>query len=152
MSIRMYFGTGDPEEVARLGRQAGDRWRDAVEDTEQADFSLHLEPADLDLLSLAVGDVVGVDPQPLRPALTVLVDGAGGGVLLASPRWVGYIAAAHAADPREVTEAWEAALSDRHGAGSTRLDKDAEDAVRELVELCFHSHHIGAHVLHWWWP
>lgn len=152
VGLNLCFGTGDADRLVALAREDPDAYLDELEAGLAADFSLHLEPADLDRLSTAVGRVAGHAERPLRPSLDVLVDTADGGLLAVADEWVEYAARADPGRAGEVAEAWFEAMRRDHGEADLSVTPEATGAVRDLLELCAAAAGRGTPVLHWWWP
>ena len=152
MSLTLAFVTGD---VTRIREAIVTEHPEALDEPavvqNSADFSLHIQPSDLDLLSLAMHHHGDADaPLRLRPHLEVLVDEPDRGLLAVSADWVRYVAAVDPADAPELTRDWFGAMAREHGAGVADPSDDAVESVAALVDLCRAAIGAGADVYHWW--
>ena len=118
-----------------------------------ADFSLHLAPGDLDVLSVVAADRVGVEPLLLRRCLIgevgIIGNGAGGGADVVDPAWVEMVAALDEADSGEVTARWIGAV-EAYGE-DLAVTEAAVRAVGSLIRLCKAAQSGRAQVIHVWY-
>ncbi len=116
----------------------------------QADLSFHLEPQDLNLLSLQFGKYSGRPPVPLRPYLSWILDESDHGLLLVADRWVEYAAAVRAEDIPAIVEAWFQSMRDEYQDDGIQVSPPVIQAVRDLVELCRYARQKKTRVYHAW--
>ena len=117
---------------------------------EYADFSLHLVPRDLDLLSEAIGAHGFEAVRPLRPSLTPVIDEAEYGLLAVDDEWVRYVALSPADPPENTAEAWAVAMRAAHNEPHLTVTKDMIRSVADLRRLCSRAHYEQRPVLHGW--
>ncbi len=116
----------------------------------QADLSFHLEPDDLNLLSLQFGKYSGRPPIPLRPYLSILLDEIDHGLLLVADSWVEYVAAVRTEDIPAIVEAWFQSARDKYQDKRIQVSPPVIQAVRDLVELCRYARQKKSKVYHAW--
>lgn len=117
-----------------------------------ADFSLHLVPRDLDSLSESFGLVMGIDPIPLRPSLTVAIDTEDGGAMLVEDRWVAYVAKCAPDLAHQVAHRWLEEMRIAHPNEKIELTDEMTKAVTSLITLCAHASTGHRQVIHVWYP
>ena len=160
MGLSPEFHLGESAAIRQSVAVGRRRWfRDPALVTHSADFSLHIEPADLDLLSQALGKAFGAPPRKLRPSLTPIVDTFSEGVLAVAPEWVQYVGAVHFFQTiskrdlvAEATESWATAMRLKH-AEAVSVTEAMRTAVGRLVELCAAAaaHTIKGEVFQIWY-
>ena len=149
MGVTLEFRIGDPETVARLVLEVDYDALDGLEGA-RADFSLHLEPHDLDLLSQELGPISGQAPQDLRPHLKVLVDEADRGVLGVSDDWVAYVAKVPLGNVASVSRKWAERMQAHHEDLEISETQEMRQAVADLVTLCDKASRSSQSVVHFW--
>jgi hypothetical protein len=117
----------------------------------RADFSLHIVPSDLNLLSHAIGIHTGQPLQDLRPLLTGLVDTETFGALAVDPAWIAYVAVLPPERIPAVVETWFELMRVEHNQPRLQVTPDAKQAVEELLTLCQLSQVIRSDVIHFWY-
>ena len=155
MGLSLEFYAGDAEAIGHAVSEVEfDRIRDGTGALAYADFSLHLAPGDLDVLSEVAAERVGVEPLLLSRSLVgevgTIDDGEGGGAEVVDPAWVEKVAALDEADAAEVTARWIAALGKAYGA-DLEVTEAAIRAVDSLIRLCKSARADGAQVVHVWY-
>ena len=152
MSVSLEFYAGD---AAMIGvdftAHKFDGIRDGTRARAYADFSLHLSPIDLDLLSEAIADHVGVDPLLLNDSLVRTVGGLEGssGAEVVDPAWVRMVAAADEAAAPDLAADWVGLVNQEHGE-QLGVTPEAVRMVRELIHLCRLAVQEGVDVVHTW--
>jgi hypothetical protein len=142
MGISLEFIIVGSDDLARVLSEPDYRIpNNAIE--KSADFSLHLKPSDLDLLSEAIGNFASRPPQKLRSHLIVLLDIEGRGLMMIENQWVEYVAAARDVDINEIVGEW----ANRMKISPT---PDMNRAVTNLVGLCVAAQRDSVPVLHRW--
>lgn len=116
---------------------------------KKADFSLHIQPKDLNLLSHAFAESTGLAPLSLRDHLDVLVDEIDLGLLEVDTAWVNYIANASEKDVNAISTAWVTAMSREYEDEVIHSD-DLTQAVADLMSICKTAKQTNGVVLHGW--
>ena len=116
----------------------------------QADFSLHIIPADLDLLSEAIGETIGTAPRRLAPFLTGIVDEIDGGALEVGKKWISYVAECDISLAQSVAERWTEKMKQSHPTEEIEHTPEMSEAVESLIALCKQSVTESYDVLHIW--
>ncbi|WP_251318116.1 hypothetical protein [Flintibacter muris] len=112
----------------------------------KADFSLHLIPRDLELLSQCAAPFSARKEAPFRAGLTCYLDEADRGLFIVSEEWEQYMAAIDPAKAKALTETWFQAM----GPEAVSPSPDAVAAVEDLIALCQYAGQTGNPVLHMW--
>jgi hypothetical protein len=151
MGLTLEFLVGDVEKMAEAIRECD---YDLLDDPEcvslRADFSLHLEPRDLNYLSQQLAEFGGRAPMDLRSHLSVRVDEEDRGLLLVDRDWVSYVAAVPDSAPSAIADRWAAAMRQQYDDPEL-LPTDAMVAsVSALVALCKTAHQHNVQVAHLW--
>ncbi|MBL8950289.1 MAG: hypothetical protein JNK82_05910 [Myxococcaceae bacterium] len=127
MGISIDFYAGDADDIGRA-------WANGKRPNAKAhaDFSLHLDPTSLDLLS---------DLMKVPPLLDVLGRRVGGDgdereANVVDPKWVSAVGVLPPASANQLAEDWLKAVNEEEGEGSTDDAGHAPQAVRELIALC----------------
>jgi hypothetical protein len=162
MGLSLEFHRGDSATIRQAITAGRSRWfRDPILVSHSADFSLHIEPADLDLLSETIDKVLRHTPRKLRPSLTPIVDTKLGGVLAVAPEWVTHVAEVQRLRPlheivskqdlvAEVATGWASAMRLKH-AEDVPVTEAMGTAISRLVELCAVAHASKGEVFHIWY-
>jgi hypothetical protein len=116
----------------------------------RADFSLHLIPADLDLLSEAIGEAIGSSPIQLAPFLASIVDEIDGGALEVGKKWVSYIAGCDVSMAQSVSKRWTEKMKQAHPDEEIELTPEMSKAVESLIVLCKKALTESYDVIHIW--
>jgi hypothetical protein len=119
-----------------------------------ADFSLHLSPFDLDLLSQEACLIAGVRPVTLTDSLTENVGGNGQthSADVVSPQWVEMVAGLPDDDDQveELAKRWVARVATEHNEQAEQPNEDTLRAIRELIDACQIAREKGLDVVHTW--
>jgi hypothetical protein len=151
MGLTLEFLVGDAEKMAEAMRECDYELFDDPECVSlRADFSLHLEPRDLNSLSHQLAEFVGQAPMELRPHLSVCVDEVDRGLLLVGREWVSYVAAVPDSAPFAIADRWAASMRQQYDDPEI-LPTDAMVAsVSALVALCKTARQHDLQVVHVW--
>jgi hypothetical protein len=155
MGLSLEFYAGNAEAIGTAVSEVEfDGIRDGTGALAYADFSLHLAPGDLDVLSGVAAEQVGIEPLLLSRCLVgevgTIDDGAGGGADVVDPAWVEMVAALDEADSGEVTARWIGALAEVYGE-DLAVTEAAVRAVGSLIRLCKAARSGRAQVVHVWY-
>jgi hypothetical protein len=149
LTLEFYLGNSDA-----IVRAVADIELDSLQDsntvTHYADFSLHIIPADLDLLSESIGHVTARNPQGLRSSLEPILDEVDRGALSVAPDWVRYVAVLQSEQVPEVVELWASAMRSKHEDPEIVANDDMRQAVAELLDLCRCAAASDGNVVHVW--
>jgi hypothetical protein len=117
-----------------------------------ADFSLHLAPKDLDLLSEVFAERAGVEPLLLSDSLLRTVGGfeGAGGAEVVDPAWVGMVAVAEEANAPDLAAEWIRRVGTSYDQ-QFAVTPEAVRAVRELIRLCRLAIRERVEVVHSWY-
>jgi hypothetical protein len=153
MGLSLEFYAGDAAKIgADFTAIEFDGIRDGTRARAYADFSLHLSPTDLDILSAVIAERIGAAPRLLSNSLGRNVGGfeGEGSAEVVDPTWVRMVSAVDATAAPEVAAVWIG----RVGAGCGQrltVTPEAVRAIRELVELCQLAVREGVEVVHTWY-
>jgi hypothetical protein len=152
MGLALEFYLGDPDAIANAVADIDpERLDDPNIVTHSADLSLHINPADLDLLSESIGRVTAQKPQGLHPSLEPVVDEEGYGALLVAPDWACYVAALQSEQVPEVAELWASAMRFKHGDPDIVATSEMYNAIDRLADLCRYATKTDGKVVHVWY-
>lgn len=145
MGLSLMFHAGD-ESAFHAVLAAGEEVQAVAERLfdAHADFSLHLIPRDLDLLSEIIAG------RRLRPHLHPLTDSADGGLIGVAAEWVDAVANAPARPVEDLAEAWAEAMRDFHSQPTLAATPEMRRAIRDLLSLCQLAYARRLRVLHAW--
>jgi hypothetical protein len=153
MGLSMEFYAGDAAVIgADFTAVEFDGLRDGTRARAYADFSLHLAPTHLDLLSVVIAERVGTSPRTLNDILVRTVGGfeGEGRAELMNPAWVHMVAAADEATAPELSAAWLQRVGTQLGE-QVAVTPDAVHAVGELIHLCRLAVREGLDVVFTWY-
>ena len=152
MSVSLEFYAGDADSIgADFTASAFDGLREGTRARAWADFSIHLSPSDLDILSEVIAERVGTEPLLLNDCLVRTVGGDGDerSAEVVSPDWVRMVAAVGGTPAREIAATWIEQVGEEHGE-EYELSPEAVRAVEELVRLCQLAEQEDLAVVHTW--
>lgn len=148
MGLSLEFVTGSPQKILEAVRAADYEALSRLV-TDRADFSLHLQPRDLQILSECAGSYA---PLPdFRQSLTCYLDEADRGFFVVSIDWADAFASIDPGNSRKLTADWFAAMAVRYpGEELAPPGPAAEAAVRNLILLCREAKARDLVVMHIW--
>lgn len=151
MGVTLEFRAGDKSRIAAAVREID---FDALDDPRatklKADFSLHITPHDLDLLSEAIGELCSKQILRLDSFLTGIVDEDDRGALLVDSRWVAYVAGADSTKVQAISHLWAEKLKAELPDDGINLTEEMTAAVVSLLDLCKRATFEGLEVVHVW--
>jgi len=153
MGLSLEFYAGDAETIgADFTAHRFGGLRDGTRARAYADFSLHLSPTDLDILSEVLAERAGVAPLLLNDSLVRTVGGTvdSSGAEVVDPAWVRLVAALDEAAAPELTAEWIKRVGAEYGQ-QFDVTPDAVRAVGELIRLCRTAVSEGLEVVHTWY-
>jgi hypothetical protein len=149
----IHFYAGDAEAV---GRAFSERDYQTLRDPQRfpltADFSLHLSPIDLEILTEEVQKIVGTGPTTLTDSLGKRVGGDGdeSAAEVVGPGWVEMMAALPDASIESLITSWTRAVAEEHNEPDLKPTDDIRKALRDLLTLCREAQRTGLPVVHTW--
>jgi hypothetical protein len=153
MGITLKFLSGDSDRLTEVfSGEAYYKFDDPGVIVAEADFSLHLQPRDLNLLSIAAGILTGQAPMDLRSQLTRGVDERDHGLLYVSKEWVAYMAAVPLSSVPELAESWAVGMRKFYNAENIVVTEAMIQALNDLISLCQQASPECVPVVHVWWP
>ena len=117
---------------------------------QRADFSLHITPKDLDLLSRELGVISDQSPIDLRPSLNVIIDEQDRGLLAVDQSWIQYVALLATETVLDVTKNWALAMQREYSDPNIRVTSEMQKSVLDLINLCKAASMSDMQVLHAW--
>jgi hypothetical protein len=153
VGLSMEFYAGDAAAIgADFTAREFNGIRNGTRALAHADFSLHLSPFDLDILSEVVADRVGGASRLLNNSLVRSVGGASTetGADVVDPAWVRMVALAEEGAVPELTAEWIKRVGAEYRQQLAVTD-DALRAVRELIRLCRLAVEKELEVVHTWY-
>jgi hypothetical protein len=117
-----------------------------------ADFSLHLSPIDLDLLSEEVCRIAGAQPVSLTDSLTENVGGNGesSSADVVSPQWVQTVAGIRDDQVDDLARRWLVQVAEEHREQPEEPNEDTLRAIRDLIHVCRIAIENRLAVVHVW--
>lgn len=150
MGLVLQFLVGDPKGILNA-LSAADYEKLSGLTEERADFSLHLQPKDLQTLSDCAAQYAGQLLKPLRSALVCYLDEADRGYFLVDDDWVDAMAAIDIGKSKELAAKWFEQMAVNYPneqLGSPTAE--AETAVYELIKLCKYAVQSAKPLIHIW--
>lgn len=150
MGISLQFLVGAPKGILEaLADVNYDKLNSLIE--KEADFSLHLQPKDLQILSDCAAQYTSQFLKPFRSALVCYLDEVDRGYFLVHDDWVDAMATIDIHKAKELTTKWFEQMSANYPdeqIGSPTVE--AETAVYKLIELCKYAVQYGKPIIHIW--
>jgi hypothetical protein len=153
MGLSLEFYAGDAATIgADFTAIEFDGLRDGSRARAYADFSLHLSPTHLDLLSEVIAEQVGAAPQLLNDSRTCTVGGfeGEGSADVVNLLWVQMVAAADEADAPGLAAEWIERVAAECGR-QLAVTPEAVRAVSNLIRLCQLAKREDLDVVHAWY-
>ena len=153
MGLSLEFYAGDAETIgADFSAHKFGGLRDGTRARAYADFSLHLSPTDLDILSEVLAERVDAPPLLLNDSLVRTVGGTANesSADVVDPAWVQLVAAVDDAAVPELAAEWMRLVGDEYGQ-QYEVTPDAIRAVSELIRLCRTALTERLAVVHTWY-
>src|SRR5262245_37562427 len=138
MGLSLEFFAGDAVSIGEdFTAIEFDGLRNGTRALAYADFSLHLSPTDLDILSAVIAEHVGAAPLLLTDSLLRTVGGfeSAGSAEVVDPAWVRVVAAADDAAAEELAGLWIGRVGAECGR-QFAVTPEAVRAIQELISLC----------------
>ncbi len=150
MGLSLQFLIGPPKEMLDALSECNYAGLDRLTE-KKADFSLHLQPRDLQMLSDCAASYASQPLKPFRAALTCYLDEPDRGYFLIQNDWVDAMATIDINEYKAIAMGWFEKMAENYpneqiGEPSTA----AEKAVHELIELCKYAVLFEKPVIHIW--
>jgi hypothetical protein len=153
MGLSLEFYAGDAAAIGRdfTAFEFGGL-RDGTRAKAYADFSLHLSPTDLDILSQVITELVGGASLLLNDCLVRTVGGKPdtSGADVVDPRWVKMAAMIDEGAAPDVAAEWIRRVGLEYGQ-QLAITADAVRAVQALIRLCRLAMQEELEVVHTWY-
>ncbi len=153
MGLLMAFYAGDRGRIAETFALADPEplWEQPFV-AAYADFSLHLTPLDLDLLSEEACRLAGAKSATLSESLEECLggDGVSNAAQVVSRAWVETMACLAEDQAEELALRWWARAEGEHGGRPSPLTPEALGAVGDLIRLCRTARQENLTVVHTW--
>ena len=139
MGLTLEFYMGDPDAIGPAIEQSD---FDALDKSgivkARADLSLHIQPKDLDTLSIEAAGLVGRRTVLLQESLGAVIGGdeTDHGAFIVSSDWVSQIGSLPSDKTQELTRRWIASLAKQYNDPEIRVTPAAEEAISALISLC----------------
>jgi hypothetical protein len=118
--------------------------------TKRADFSLNLEPNDLELLSEEAAKMINKAVIHLRDSFDEMISyEVGAGVCLLNAGWVAQFAAIPISSAHDLTAHWFNAMSQFHGA-PIQITSEAKASVSSLISICKQAQEDTKSIIYFW--
>ncbi|MEN8241006.1 MAG: hypothetical protein ABFS17_03715 [Chloroflexota bacterium] len=151
MGLTLEFFVGDVDAITNAIKYADlMRLDDPLVVEKKADFSLHLNPNDLNLLSLEVGIITREDPLLLRPYLSIIIDENDYGLLTVERKWIEYVAQIPSNQSEQLLTNWFTEMAKDYNDPDIIETDQGLKAIRDLVELCNYAIAADCQVVHYW--
>jgi len=151
MGLLLDFYAGDAS-VLGAAYNAGDVASVRAAAKAHADFSLHLSPNDLDILSEEAFAMTGGEPVGLLESLVGNVggDGAESSADTLSEIWVAGFASFPEERVKELAERWMRGVAADRGQPEAVVTPDVLQAIRQLIAVCQTAKQHCLDVVHTW--
>ena len=153
MGLTLEFYMGDPDAIGPAVEQADFDTLDKSGIVKaRADLSLHIQPKDLDTLSIEAAGLLGQRPVLLQESLGDAIGGdeTDHGAFLVSSDWVSQIGALHPTTAQELANRWIDSMALQYDDPEIRVTPAAEEAVSALISLCRRAAETSTPVIHAW--
>jgi hypothetical protein len=153
MGLTLEFYVGDPAAIGHAVELAD---FDALDDSgivkARADVSLHIQPKDLDTLSVEAAGLLGQRTVLFQQSLGNAVGGdeTDHGAFLVSEDWVAQIGQLDLNATQELATRWIASLARQYDDPEIQVTPAVEEAVYSLISLCKCATETTTPVIHAW--
>lgn len=154
MGLSLEFYAGDAEEIGKaFCRFDLDKLRDENLILAYADFSLHLSPADLNILSYQIAVSLKCEPIYLLDSLEkpLCEESTEYGADIVACEWVQMVGRLAEAQLEELAQNWIKGVAEEYQDSSIKVTPDAVRALNELVHLCHVAMEANVDVVHVWY-
>ena len=149
MSLTLSFITGSSTVIVEAFENDDyDLFYDSIE--KEADFSLHIQPRDLQILSLCASEFNGKKPLNLKKQMTVLLDEEEKGLFSIDNKWVDYISAIPLDKNKELCNKWFEEMNKKYPKEQIDLTEEAIETIEDLISLCRFCIDNKKELFHYW--
>ena len=117
---------------------------------KEADFSLHLSPRDLQILSLCAAEFNAKSPLNLREQMAPLIDQNDKGLFSIEEKWVYYMSAVPLEQSKVLCNRWFEEMNEKYPKEKIVLTEEANKAVEDLISICQFCIDNKKELLHYW--
>jgi len=150
MGLTLKFLVGAPKGVLDALSECDYTKLDRLTERE-ADFSLHLQPRDLQTLSDCAASFTRRYLKPFRTALACYLDEPDRGYFLVNDDWVEAMAAIDRDQAKALAAKWVEKMAENYPDEEIgKPSREAEAAVAKLIELCQYAVRGEKPVIHIW--
>ena len=150
MGLSLQFLIGAPKELLDALTECDYDRIDLLTEIK-ADFSLHLQPKDLQILSDCAAKFTKKFLKPFRTALVCYFDESDRGYFLLHDDWVSAIATIDTQKSKTITAKWFERMTEIYPNEQIgEPNPNAETAVCDLIKLCKHAALYRKPVIHIW--
>jgi hypothetical protein len=153
MGLTLEFYMGDPDAIGPAVEQFDfDALYESGIVKARADLSVHIQPKDLDTLSIEAAGLVGQRAVLLQESLITAIGGdeTDHGAFIVSSDWVSQIGSLQPSTAQELTKRWIASMALQYDDPEIRVTPAAEEAVFALISLCRYATETSTPVIHAW--
>jgi hypothetical protein len=153
MGLTLEFYTGDPHAIGYAVEVAD---FDALDESgivkARADLSLHIQPKDMDTLSVEAAGLLGKRAVLFQQSLGDAVGGeeSDHGAFLVSADWVAQIGTLQLNTAQELATRWFASMARQYDDPEMQVTPAVEEAVYSLISLCKSATETSTPVIHAW--
>jgi len=150
MGLSLQFLIGAPKEMLDALSECDYDRIDLLTEMK-ADFSLHLQPRDLQILSDCAAKFTKKSLKPFRTALVCYFDESDRGYFLIHDDWVSVMATIDIRKSKTITAEWFKRMAEIYPDEQIgEPNPAAETAVCDLIKLCKHAALYHKPVIHIW--
>ena len=117
---------------------------------KEADFSLHLKPIDLQILSLCASEFNAGPSLNLRKQMTPLLDQNDKGLFSVDSKWVFYMSAVPMEKSKILCARWFEEMNRKYPKENMMLTEEAIEAVENLISICQFCINNKKELFHYW--
>jgi len=117
---------------------------------KEADFSLHLKPRDLQILSLCASEFNAKKPMNLRKQMTLLLDDEEKGLFEIESKWVSYFGTVPLEQSKNLCGRWFEVMNRKYPKEKIEITEEAIEAVKNLILICQFCINNKTDLFHYW--
>jgi hypothetical protein len=152
MGLSLEFLIGNDKKIVKAAKRLDfDLFEEENCVLRKADFSLHIEPRDLDTLSIAVAKYINSEEMILHDYLDLVIDKSDHGLFTVHNLWVKYFSELDQSSVKKVTGTWFQEMQKQYKDEGIEITDEGIKAVNDLVVLCKDAIKEGSTVFHFWY-